>query len=174
MSTRCGLRHAAAVLLATLLVSALTACSTTSRPQPLDGARGAPEAYWQGKLALKVDARPEPKSYFANFELSGSAREGELVLTSPLGTTLARLSWRPGQAVLRRSSEEQRFDDLDALATQATGTALPIAAMFEWLQGRPQVAQGWTADLQQLDEGRLRAHRELPAPAADLQMVLER
>ena len=164
-------RHAAAALLALLLAAMLSACSTTPHPQP---STGPADAYWQGKLALRLDSQPEPKSYFANFELSGSAREGELLLTSPLGTTLARLSWQPGQAVLRRSGDEQVFDDLDALATQATGTALPIAAMFEWLRGHPVAARGWRADLQQLDDGRLRAHRDQPAPAADLQMVLER
>ena len=159
-----------ACALALALSFFLAACTGPRLAPPADNA----EAYWQGKLALHVDSRPDPTAYFANFELSGNARQGELLLTSPLGTTLARLSWRPGQAVLRRSDDEQVYDNLDALAAQATGTALPIAALFEWLQGRPMAAQGWRADLQQLDDGRLHAHRDLPAPSADLQMVLER
>lgn len=162
------------VLLALGPVLGLVACSTTSSLRGSASAGEAADAYWQGKLALRIDESAGAKSYAANFELIGSARRGELLLTGPLGTTVARLSWRPGQAVLQRSGDAEVFDDLDALAARATGTPLPVAALFEWLQGHPMVAQGWQADLTQLGDGRLRAHRDLPPPQADLQLVLER
>ena len=163
-----------AVLLALVTTLGLVGCSNPPRLQAPTTSGEAAEAYWQGKLALRVGETNGPKSYFANFELSGSARRGELILTSPLGTTLARLSWRPGQARLQRNDGDEVFDDLDTLAARATGTPLPIAALFEWLQGHPMAAQGWQADLAQLGDGRLRAHRDLPSPEADLQLVLER
>ncbi len=136
---------------------------------------GSPAAasYWQGRLALRVAAQPEPTSFFANFELQGTAETGELLLSSPIGTTVAQLRWNPQTALLRNNGQTRAFDSLDALAQEATGTALPIAALFEWLQGRAVSAAGWQADLTQLDAGRLLARRLQPAPAADLRLILE-
>jgi outer membrane lipoprotein LolB len=130
------------------------------------------QSSWRGRLALRIDGT-EPTSYFANFELGGQARAGELLLTSPMGTTLAELSWTPQAALLRGDGRTRTFDSLDALATEATGTDIPIAALFEWLQGRPAVADGWQADLSLLGEGRLVARRSQPAPAAELRLILE-
>lgn len=137
--------------------------------RPSDTSRG----YWRGRLALRIDDRLEPRSFFANFELSGAADAGELLLSSPLGTTLAQLRWSPQSALLRNNGQTRAFDSLDALAIEATGTAIPIAALFEWLQGRAAPADGWQADLTQLEAGRLLARREQPAPAAELRLILE-
>ncbi|MEN9467504.1 MAG: hypothetical protein RL081_1505, partial [Pseudomonadota bacterium] len=46
-------------------------------------------AHWQGRLALKVYSTPV-QAMTANFELQGSAQAGSLVLTTVLGSTLAR------------------------------------------------------------------------------------
>ena len=132
----------------------------------------APQAYWRGRLALRLDT-PEPTSYFASFELSGQAQAGELLLSTPLGTTLAQLRWAPQRALLTSDGRTRAFDSLDALATEATGTAIPIAALFQWLQGQPAAVDGWQVDLSQLNEGRLQAHRARPAPAAELRLILE-
>lgn len=147
----------------------LAGCAQPPGLRTTDPAQG----YWRGRLALRVDAPSEPTSFFANFELSGAADAGELLLSSPLGTTLAQLSWNPRSALLRNNGRTRAFDSLDALAVEATGTAIPIAALFEWLQGRAVPADGWQADLTQLPAGRLLARRVLPAPTAELRLVLE-
>ncbi|MDP3700476.1 MAG: outer membrane lipoprotein LolB [Hylemonella sp.] len=149
----------------------LTGCAQPIVRMP--GADGQAEAYWRGRLALRVDNSPEPTSFFASFELSGQPRAGELMLSTPLGTTLARLRWSPQLALLSSNGQTRAFDSLDDLATEATGTALPIAALFEWLQGRPATAEGWQADLTQLDAGRVVARRSQPAPAAELRLIIE-
>jgi outer membrane lipoprotein LolB len=51
---------------------------------------------------------------------------------------------------------------------------LPIAALFDWLAGRPAEVPGWQADLSGHAQGRLLAQRSLPAPVAVLRIVLER
>jgi outer membrane lipoprotein LolB len=129
--------------------------------------------YWRGRLALRVDSEP-PQAFSAGFELSGQATQGELRLYSPLGTVLAELRWTPQAATLTRNGETQQFDSLDALATQATGAALPVAALFQWLAGVQTTADGWRADLSQLEAGRLIAQRTAPAPATELRLLLER
>lgn len=141
--------------------------------QPVLRAPDPSRGYWRGRLALRVENRSEPTSFFANFELSGAADAGELLLSSPLGTTLAQLRWSPQSALLRNNGQTRAFDSLDALAVEATGTDIPIAALFEWLQGRAAPADGWQADLTQLEAGRLLARREQPAPAAELRLILE-
>lgn len=165
------LRAALAAGLLCALVILLTACAQAPRLAPTGD--GQAQTYWRGRLALRVDNSPEPTSFFANFELSGQAPAGELLLSSPLGTTLAQLRWSPGQALLRNNGQTRAFESLDALATEATGTAIPIAALFEWLQGRPAAADGWQADLTQLEAGRLLARRSHPAPAAELRLIIE-
>ena len=160
MKRRFCLYAAAAVLLVGCVQPSL---------RPADPASG----YWQGRLALRVESQPEPRSFFANFELSGQAHAGELRLSSPIGTTLAQLRWHPGLAELRSNGQTRAFDSLDALAAEATGTPIPIVALFDWLQGRPTAADGWQADLSQLGNGRLLARRQLPAPLAELRLVIE-
>ncbi|MBX9871789.1 MAG: outer membrane lipoprotein LolB [Burkholderiaceae bacterium] len=161
-------RRQLSATLASLATLWLASCAQPVLRTP-DTSRG----YWRGRLALRVDDRSEPRSFFANFELSGAADAGELLLSSPLGTTLAQLRWSPQAALLRNNGQTRAFDSLDALAVEATGTDIPIAALFEWLQGRAAPADGWQADLTQLQGGRLLARREQPAPAAELRLILE-
>ena len=141
--------------------------------QPPKAAAVAGEAVWHGRLALTVEGRPE-QSVSAAFQLRGASGAGELTLSNPLGGILAVLAWSPGSATLRTASDLRRFDSLDALAAQATGAPLPVAALFDWLAGRNTAAAGWQADLAQLAEGRLRAQRNDPLPVADLRLVLDR
>ncbi len=124
-------------------------------------------------MLLRVSSDP-PQTVNAGFELKGSPKAGLLVLTGPLGNIAATLQWNAEGATLHRAGEAgQTFASLDALAQQATGTAFPIAALFDWLAGRDTQAAGWLADLSQLDQGRLSASRSDPEPSAQLQIVLE-
>jgi outer membrane lipoprotein LolB len=127
---------------------------------------------WRGRLALRLESQ-EPKAFYAGFELTGDARRGELIFFNPLGNALASLRWTPDSAILRDDGQTRRFDSLDALTTEATGTALPITALFQWLDGQPAAAAGWQADLSQLAQGRLLARRTQPEPVAELRLILE-
>ena len=131
-------------------------------------------AFWSGRLALQVASEP-PQSLSGGFELRGSAASGELALYNPLGSTVAVLAWAPGSATLRGANGEQRaFASLEALVTHATGTALPVGALFDWLAGTPTEVPGWSVDLSQRERGRLLARRQSPAPTAELRLALER
>lgn len=165
-------------LLAALVV-ALAGCALPPPAPPADTLAG--------RLSVRVDGRPE-QAVSGGFELSGDARDGQLLLTGPLGTTAARAQWSPGQALLLRGdAPPQRFDTLDALAQAALGEAVPIAALFDWLRGRawPGAASaprrdgsagfeqlGWRIDLARWAEGWLEAVR-LAAPAITVRARLE-
>ena len=150
----------------------LSACSTPSlRHQATSSAM---PAFWSGRLALQIDSTP-PQNFSANFELLGSAQQGELLLLSPLGTTLGRLRWQPGQAQLDQGDQHWQDSSVQSLTEQLTGTALPLDALFQWLTGQAQSAPGWQVDLSLLnDRGRLRAERLQPEPHTVLKLQLER
>lgn len=163
------LRRGALVLLAggTLFLGGCALPARSSSPDEISG------SIWRGRLALQVEDHPS-QSFSAGFELRGRADAGELTLFSPFGGTLAALNWTPEQATLRAGGEVRQFESIDALAAGATGTAIPVASLFNWLAGRDTPVAGWEADLSQLAAGRLRARRVQPPPIADLRVALER
>jgi outer membrane lipoprotein LolB len=153
--------------LATACCLFATGCATP-RMIPLDD-----KAYWSGRMAIQVLKNP-PESLSAGFELQGSAVAGEMVLLSPIGTTLARLEWTPEGARLAQGQQQMESPSLQRLGARLTGTELPIAALFEWLAGRPAEAPGWQVDLSAHAQGRISAERREPTPGALLRIALDR
>ncbi len=139
-----------------------------------------------GRLSVRIDGQPE-RAVNAGFELIGSATQGVLLLSGPLGTSLARARWSPGQAVLSSGGAETVYADLDALAAAALGEGIPMAALFDWLRGQawsgaPAQARadgapgfeqlGWQIDLARWAEGWVEARRAA-APAVTVRARLE-
>ena len=162
----------------------LAGCATL--PPPVEPASSQTLA---GRLTVKVDATPttEARNVSAAFELQGSPQQGRLDLSTPLGTILAQARWAPGKVVLANSQGETRFADLDALTREVLGESLPVAALFDWLRGRPWPGAaskpntggagftqlGWVVSLARLDEGWVAAQRDL-APAVTVRVKLDR
>ena len=130
-------------------------------------------SFWSGRLALQLQSTP-PQSWSASFELQGSAEQGQMTLLSPIGTTLARLSWTPHAARLEQGQDKTESSNLQSLSQRLTGTDLPIAALFEWLEGKAADVPGWQVDFSAHPEGRLTARRSTPAPEAVLRILLDR
>jgi hypothetical protein len=57
------------------------------------------------------------------------------------------MRWAPGDARLRTGQTTHQADSVEALSREATGTALPIQALFDWLKGVGTTAGGWQPDL---------------------------
>jgi outer membrane lipoprotein LolB len=157
------------VTLSALLVGVtlLVGCAAPSRQVPPDA------AFWSGRMGLNIQSQP-PQNLSAAFELQGSAEQGELLLLSPIGSTLAQLRWTPQTAELNQGGRQWSSRSLDELSTQLTGTALPVAALFDWLAGQASTPVGWQVDLSQLPQGRIQAERQSPAPTVQFKVVLER
>lgn len=122
-------------------------------------------------MAIKVENQPS-QSFSTHFELKGSARLGELTLISPLGSTLAQLTWSAEKASLHTPSDQHDYASLDELMRRTTGTAIPVAALFDWLMGINTLVEGWQVDLANQPEGRITAKRTYPV--TELRVVLER
>ena len=109
----------------------------------------------------------------ASFSLRGDAKNGELDLYSPLGTTIGALQWTPRLVQLSDGGKHQYFSSLAELTEKATGAALPVDALFGWLQGREVQAVGWQPDLSAVSQGALTARRTSPAPEVTLRIKLD-
>ncbi len=147
----------------TLLVAA---CATPPRPS-LPG-----EQAWVGRMSLRVDTEPV-QFVSGGFDLRGSPSAGTLLLTSPLGNAVASVQWSEAHAEWRQGERVVRKHSLEELGGELGGAALPVAALFAWLNGEAREADGWTADLSRHAEGRITARRINPLPGAELRLVLQ-
>jgi outer membrane lipoprotein LolB len=155
-------------LFATFLIAG---CASNQRARGLNDPKNQA---WAGRISLQVASEPV-QSFSASFELKGQPDNGELTLISPLGSVLGILRWAPGEALLDSGNQRvQRFSSVDELMERSTGAAIPLSALFAWLQGTNATVSGWSADLSRQSEGRIVAKRTLPAPEADLRVVLDR
>lgn len=165
------LRNFAGVLAALLVATLISGCTTA--PRNIAPGTDVSTSYWQGRIAIKVlgDA---PQSYSGDFELQGQPTQGQLSISTPLGTTLARMDWTANSARLLRGNREEFYPSLGELALRGTGVELPLAHMFDWLDGRPTATPGWEVDLSQYPDGRISAKRTEPSPPVELRIVLSR
>lgn len=115
-----------------------------------------------------------PQSFSASFELRGSPQAGSLQLFTPLGSSVALISWQPGSALLQQGRAQRTSTSLDELVRDTLGTSIPVPALFAWLQGQNQAEDGWSVDLSRHADGRIAATRHSPAPAASLRLILDR
>ncbi len=162
-------------LCALFAIFLIAACARTPRASgQFDAQNSLQSSFWAGRISLQVASEP-PQSFSGSFELTGRPERGELTLVSPLGSVVGVLRWSPGEAMLDSGNGKvQRFESIDELMLRATGAAIPLPALFAWLDGSPANISGWSADLARHAEGRVAARRTQPAPQADLRLVLDR
>ena len=165
----------AGLLVATLSIAACankTRATGTNSTNNEFSVRASNDA-WSGRISLQIQSDP-PQAFFAGFALKGSADSGELALISPLGSILGMMRWTPTGALLEQGGNITRFASTDDLLAQATGAAVPMSALFDWLAGENTATPGWLADLSQRSNGRISAKRTVPAPPIDLRLVLDK
>ena len=150
----------------------LSGCASVTRVAP---PQEVAQARWQGRMAIKVFSTPI-KAFAADFVLAGSPQQGELTLLTPFGTVLAQLQWSAGAARLETADGKKivNSEGLDSLVLQTTGAALPIAALFAWLQGNHATADGWAVELENPASGHLVARQTVKEPHTELKILLER
>jgi outer membrane lipoprotein LolB len=152
------------------LVVLLVACASPAPNRLIEQAASTKQ--WQGRISVTVQSEP-PRNMNAGFSLEGNARQGELNLFSPLGTTLATLQWNPSSTQWVQGSQQRRYDSMAHLTEETTGAALPIDAVFDWLEGNATVSPGWQTDLSAIAEGTLVARRVSPEPRVVLRIKLD-
>lgn len=173
-----------ASLLAGALLGTLAGC------QSMTPATALPLRH-SGRLALVVAGQSD-RSFSAGFELRGTAAIGSLALMTPLGTRQGEATWRPGSVRLSSGDGERRYASLDELSLDLFGESMPVAALFDWLDGHPWAGapadvapaagdgsvsftqRGWQVGTARLGEGLLVATRPQPEPRVTVRVKLDR
>lgn len=147
-------RWAALLIMAGLGACAQLPARQTAAPVALHGAAGDPSPTdapltraFSGKLSVQVPPLPGQRvaqGGSGSFELMGDAAVGQLELSTPTGSLLARVRWTPTSVSLEQPKEERSYDNLDALTLELLGESVPVAALFDWLAGRPWAGAGST------------------------------
>jgi outer membrane lipoprotein LolB len=169
---------------AVLALAALAGCASIPRDQSNLGGETL-----AGRLSVRVEADgSEPaRALNAAFELRGDPARGRLDLATPFGNVLAQARWSPSQVVLATPSGETQFADLESLTRKVLGESVPVAALFDWLHGRPWPGApsrpvpevpgfeqlGWSVNLASFDEDLLSAKRD-SRPPVTLRVKLDR
>lgn len=163
----------------------LAGCASLKHQAPTVGEG---DIHLSGRLSVLVAGVAGGRASGGNgaFELSGQPQAGQLELSTPLGSLVARAVWRDGDVRLQTPEDERRYDDLDSLTREMLGEAIPVAALFDWLQGRPwpQAAHtlqqgtgfeqlGWQIDLSRFGEGLIVATRKAE-PAVTLKARIDK
>ncbi len=157
-------------------------------------------ASYTGKFALRVTGAERRDAMSGRFALTVSGADVTLDLSTPLGTTVARLQSGPEGARLTVPGpgglRTERGADPEALSQKVLGWMLPVSGMPDWIEGRPVAGRpyrrgpadggaeeleqdGWTIRLEAPDaDGRIRRvdmHRppQGEAPEVSLRVVLD-
>lgn len=144
----------------------------TTPPLETSTNEAARQRVWQGRIGVKVASNP-PQAFSAHFELSGTSEEGNLSLSTPLGTSVARMHWDATGASLRSSEESRQFASADAMLQHSLGAAPPLSALFAWLAGEDAAVPGWDVQLQDLAAGRIHARQTKATPGVDISIIFE-
>jgi len=168
-------KHFIAAIACFIAILFIAGCAV---PTVLKDTNEAESTFWHGRLALRAEpnlaaGQTQQQALSAAFELRGNATSGELLLLTPLGSTVAAIRWTPAGAELQAQGSTRQFGDLQQLVLQALGSSVPVSALFIWLHGQATPVDGWQVDLSQSGQGKIVARRDHPEPKAELRLILE-
>ncbi|RXN90652.1 outer membrane lipoprotein LolB [Achromobacter aloeverae] len=146
------------VAAATLLCGALAGCVT---PDRIAGTGAHGEFSRVGRFALTVNQDDGRQNALqGGFSWLDDGRRYVLDLTTPLGSTQARVEGRPGMATLDKADGTHlQASDPDALAQDALGSRVPVSGLRDWLRGR-LAPQPPAQDVQRDDQQRVAAFQQ--------------
>ena len=164
--------HAALIMVSAFVVSTLFGCAQYPRaPTKFDLDSSVDR--WQGRIAVVVESSPK-QAFSAYFDLQGDSKNGQMELSTALGTTLARMRWSTQEALLQTGANTRVYPSLSELTFAALGADLPFETLLQWLRGVPASDAGWQSDLSEFESGKVNARRLLPEPRVDLKIILDR
>ncbi len=124
----------------------LSACATTGTGSaPTTTAVGAyrDTIDLTGRLLVNYERDGKPDTLSVKFAWAQTPRETGVSMLSMTGQTVAKISVTPDAATLTEGGKPPRMArDIDTLAAQTLGFALPVSGMRDWLQGYATAADG--------------------------------
>jgi outer membrane biogenesis lipoprotein LolB/uncharacterized protein HemY len=110
---------------------------------------------WDGRFAVKVTGLTEGKNQGGSggFTLTQDALTDVLEIRSPMGGSIAKITIKPGEAILERDGEITTAVDADTLIQNTLGLPLPARGLSDWLRG--QTRPGGNASLERNAQGQV-------------------
>lgn len=176
-------------LLFLLVFAGLSACSSLSPKQ--DGRAGVNGESLQlsqrftGRISVVVQenqTHAKPQNTSARFDLhTDNGSNGQLMLASPLGNTVAQVRWSPVEAVVTDNYAEQtRYDSFEAMMQEMIGVRLEAQTLLGWLQPSSQeqfIHGDWQVDARGYNaaskSGKIKAVRTEPLPTIRIVVLLD-
>lgn len=138
------------------VAGALAACAT---PQRIGGEGAAFERVGRFAVNLQPVARA-PYAAQGGFSWRDDGQTLQLDLTSPLGSTVARIRVAPAAAVLERADgTRESARDPDALLALVWGHPMPVSGLRSWIRGRVD-PHGRAAEIKRDAQDRLTGFRQ--------------
>jgi outer membrane lipoprotein LolB len=129
--------------LAACAAALLAGCASAPPPSSEPVAPYREQIELSGRLSVNYQRDGKTESLAGRFSWRQSGAQTDVVLTSPLGQTVAQISVTPGLASLTQGGQAPRVAaDIDSLSAQALGWPLPVSGLRDWLQGYAIDASG--------------------------------
>lgn len=107
----------------------LGACATPTAP---------PERVLSGRFAATADFGERRESVSGRFMVEVRGTRQSIDLSTPVGTTVARIEIEPGRATATGPQlQTASGPDADMLVEDLIGWRLPVAGLADWIEGRP-------------------------------------
>ncbi|HYD79095.1 MAG TPA: lipoprotein insertase outer membrane protein LolB [Paucimonas sp.] len=120
----------------------LGGCASVAPPGGMPPAAGQPASIYRdtidlkGRLSLRYERNSKEEAMHGSFEWTQTPQRTRLILSSPLGQTLAVVEITPSSATLTQAGQPVRVAaDPDALISETLGWPLPVSGLRDWLQG---------------------------------------
>lgn len=93
---------------------------------------------WDGRFAVKVTGLTEGKNQGGSggFTLTQDALTDVLEIRNPVGGSIAKITIKPGEAILERDGQVTSAIDADTLVQSTLGLPLPARGLSDWLRGK--------------------------------------
>jgi outer membrane biogenesis lipoprotein LolB/uncharacterized protein HemY len=110
---------------------------------------------WDGRFAVKVTGLTESKNQGGSggFTLTQDALTDVLEIRNPVGGSIAKITIKPGEAILERDGQITTAIDADTLIQNALGLPLPARGLSDWLRG--QTRPGSNASIERNEKGQV-------------------
>ena len=110
---------------------------------------------WDGRFAVKVIGLTEGKNQGGSggFTLTQDALTDILEIRNPVGGSIAKITIKPGEAILERDGQLTTAIDSDTLIQNTLGLPLPARGLSDWLRG--QTRPGSNASVERNPKGQV-------------------
>jgi outer membrane biogenesis lipoprotein LolB/Flp pilus assembly protein TadD len=110
---------------------------------------------WDGRFSVKVTGLTEGKNQggTGGFTLTQDALTDVLEIRNPVGGSIAKITIKPGEAILERDGQLTTAIDADTLIQNTLGLPLPARGLSDWLRG--QTRPGSNASVERNSKGQV-------------------